>query len=178
VDHDGAQGGWLPAQTAPSSGGPKKVRDTTHADTAAQSAEKTAIKTTPEEQRDQVNSFEPKPVAASDLRRSKLVSFETLPSRNGGDHTHRHGSGTHVRQLQCCETSILWIRARGERTAHNAGMQRAGPGREMSSTKLPRPVNRRLSSTRCTRVPAYRGVGPLVALPARPQSIALTVIAE
>jgi hypothetical protein len=81
-------------------GRPKKVRDTTHADTAAQSAEKTAIKTTLEEQRDQVNSFEPKPVAASDLRRSKLVSFETLPSRNGGDHTHRHGSGTHVCQLQ------------------------------------------------------------------------------
>jgi hypothetical protein len=30
------------------------------------------------------------------------------------------------------------------------------PGLVMSSTKVPRPVRRRLSSTRATRVPAYR----------------------
>ena len=42
----------------------------------------------------------------------------------------------------------------GKRAAHEAGVQHAGP--VMSSTKVPRPVSRRLSSTRGTRVPAYR----------------------
>lgn len=47
---------------------------------------------------------------------------------------------------------VMVARANGLRTKHACSI----PGRWMSSTKVPRPVSRRLSSTRATRVPEYR----------------------
>ena len=97
----------------------------------------------------------PRPAAGAGCPATSLPATACQASLTSGLRSAAVNTACTPGRASAAEVSMLLIRARanGLRTKQACSM----PGREMSSTKLPWPVSRRPSSTRCTRVPAYRG---------------------